>query len=66
MIEATNPRDRFGMKWTSDEIELLLQLRELGKTWDELAKVFGRSPEAIEAAHKRQVARRRAARLRRS
>ena len=46
------------MAWTAEDMERLMQLREQGKTWGEIADVFGRKITACHMAYKREKERR--------
>ena len=44
--------------WTAEDMERLMRLREQGKTWGEIADVFGRKITACHMAYKREKERR--------
>ena len=46
------------MTWTAEDMERLMWLREQGKTWGEIADVFGRKITACHMAYKREMERR--------
>ncbi len=46
------------MTWTAEDMERLMRLREQGKTWGEIADVFGRKITACHMAYKREMERR--------
>lgn len=46
------------MTWTAEDMERLMQLRENGKTWGEIADVFGRKISACHMAYKREMEKR--------
>ena len=46
------------MAWTAEDMERLIRLREQGKTWGEIADVFGRKITACHMAYKREMERR--------
>lgn len=46
------------MAWTAEDMERLMRLREQGKTWGEIADVFGRKITACHMAYKREKERR--------
>jgi transposase len=46
------------MAWTAEDMERLMRLREQGKTWGEIADVFGRKITACHMAYKREMERR--------
>ena len=46
------------MTWTAEDMERLMKLRENGKTWGEIADVFGRKITACHMAYKREMERR--------
>ena len=46
------------MAWTAEDMERLMRLRDQGKTWGEIADVFGRKITACHMAYKRERERR--------
>ena len=46
------------MTWMAEDMERLMRLREQGKTWGEIADVFGRKITACHMAYKREMERR--------
>ena len=46
------------MTWTAEDMERLFQMRANGKTWGEIADIFGRKITACHMAYKREKERR--------
>jgi len=40
-------------RWTEEEVKILLELREKGKSWEEIARVLGRGKEGVKDKFKR-------------
>lgn len=46
-LRKVQPAERLGMKWTVEEISLLLQLRKKGLSNTAVAEIMGRSPKSV-------------------
>lgn len=46
-LRTVQPAERSGMKWTVEEISLLLQLRKKGLSNTAVAEIMGRSPKSV-------------------